>query len=250
MVNRKLEVEELNLRGLSSSDSEQVPELPQAAKQHRVRKLFNSFKEDNIVGSRPDQTDFNPLSRLRSPEVGSKRKRRRLSNKYNRGQNEERGENPILTHHNSMMANINFQPQQDITEMKQRYMTFNTHIQALNRIERLAFENLHLKKMLISSQHDLRLLQRFTKNYFKSMDFFNQKDFNVDQDMQNVLRMCFQEMPVVLMAFSSPLVRRVEDEATQRCFISEMPQLDFNQEFEGAIQGMQESRMAIKIGYV
>ena len=37
-------------------------------------------------------------------------------------------------------------------------MSFNTHIQALNRIEKLAQENLHLKKMLISSQHDLRIL--------------------------------------------------------------------------------------------
>lgn len=145
---------------------------------------------------------------------------------------------------------MNFAPQQDITEMKQRYMSFNTHIQALNRIEKLAYENLHLKKMLISSQHDLRLLQRFTKNYFKSMDFFNPKDFNGDQETQNILRMCFQEMPVVLLAYSSPLVRRIEDEATGRCFISEMPQLDFNREFEGAIQGMQDTRMAIKIGYV
>lgn len=55
------------------------------------------------------------------------------------------------------------------------------------------------------------------------MDFFNPKDYNGDQETQNILRMCFQEMPVVLLAFSSPLVRRIEEEATGKCFISEMP---------------------------
>jgi hypothetical protein len=42
-------------------------------------------------------------------------------------------------------------------------------------------------------------------------------------------------MPIVLLGFSSPLVRKVEDEATQKYYISEMPKLDFNREFAGAL---------------
>ena len=68
--------------------------------------------------------------------------------------------------------------------MKQRYLHFNTHIQALNRIEKLVNENLQLQKLLISSQHDLRLLQRFTKNYFKSMDVLNSNDLQNDFETQ------------------------------------------------------------------
>jgi hypothetical protein len=35
--------------------------------------------------------------------------------------------------------------------------------------------------------------------------------------------MCFQDMPVVILGYSSPLVRKVENEATQKYYISEMP---------------------------
>lgn len=55
-------------------------------------------------------------------------------------------------------------------------MQFNTHIQAQNRIEKLALQNMHLQKLLFSSQHDLRLLQRFMKTYFKSMDFLSKPE--------------------------------------------------------------------------
>ena len=85
MVNRKLEVEELNLRGLSSSESDHVTELPQNNKQNRIRKLFNSFKEDEVGPLHGDSVpaNFNPLSQLRASEgSSSKRRWQRSSQKY------------------------------------------------------------------------------------------------------------------------------------------------------------------------
>lgn len=39
----------------------------------------------------------------------------------------------------------------------------------------------------------------------------------------------------MLLAYSSPLIRRVEDENSQKLYVSEMPLLDFNKEFQGAV---------------
>ena len=69
-------------------------------------------------------------------------------------------------------AMSSFKSHEAMTDMQQSYMAFNSYIQAQNRIESLVSENSHLQKLLFSSQHDLRLLQRFTKSYFKSMEFF------------------------------------------------------------------------------
>lgn len=65
-----------------------------------------------------------------------------------------------------------------------------------------------------------------------------------------MLRKCFQETPVVLLAFASPLVRKIEDEMMNKHYISEMPLLNYEKEFAGALQGMQETRMNIKVAYV
>lgn len=77
--------------------------------------------------------------------------------------------------------------------MQSRFMKFDSHIQAVNRIEQLSRENTHLQKLLMSSQHDLRLLQRFTKNYFKSMEGVNLKEMvqNDAAEMKIVLQKCF-----------------------------------------------------------
>jgi hypothetical protein len=104
-----------------------------------------------------------------------------------------------------------------MNEMKQRYIQFNSHIQAQNRIEQLALQNMQLQRLLFSSQHDLRLLQRFMKSYFKQKDFLNKPEvMAADAETQQVLRRCFQDTPAVLLAFSSPLIRKVEDESTHR----------------------------------
>ena len=49
---------------------------------------------------------------------------------------------------------------------------------------------------------------------------------------------CFQEKPVVLLAFASPLVKKIEKVATQKIDVSEMPLLDFSKEFAGAVNGI------------
>jgi len=45
-------------------------------------------------------------------------------------------------------------------------------------------------------------------------------------------------------------VRKIEDEMINRHYITEMPLLDYEKEFAGALQGMQETRMHIKVAQV
>ena len=72
-------------------------------------------------------------------------------------------------------------------------------------------------------------------------------DLLEDEKTAEVLKACFQETPMVAMAFASPLVKKFNDYSTGEERVEMMDLLDFSKEFEGAKAGIKETGNAIKV---
>ena len=75
-------------------------------------------------------------------------------------------------------------------------------------------------------------------------------DLLEDEKTAEVLKACFQETPMVAMAFASPLVKKFNDYSTGEERVEMMDLLDFSKEFEGAKAGIKETGNAIKVEVV
>ena len=100
------------------------------------------------------------------------------------------------------------------------------------------------------------MLQNFIKDHFKSADILFKNSGYLgngpgneegENRMKKVLQSCFQETPMVAMAFASPLCIRVIDPMTQQERVDALPLLDFATEFKGAVQGIEATENAIDV---
>ena len=105
-----------------------------------------------------------------------------------------------------------------------RQFQINSYSQAQNKIDELYGDLQKVVKIARGYREDFISLQTFIKHHFKSADLlFKNSGFLTDSAnnqgsegrMFKVLESCFQETPLVAMAFASPLCVRLIEPMTQ-----------------------------------
>ena len=71
-----------------------------------------------------------------------------------------------------------------------------------------------------------------------------------DDGLNKLLFDCFDETPLVLMCFASPLVTKFYDDKVKKVVSKDVQLLDFNEEFRGAKEGIAETQNKIKVEVV
>ena len=97
-------------------------------------------------------------------------------------------------------------------------------------------------KIAKSYRDDFLLLKRFIKEHFKTKEMLLKNSmFMKDEALKEILNDCFEETPLVVMCFASPLVMKIYDTKTNQEYSKEMQLLDFKKEFEGATEGIRDT---------